>query len=63
MAATVDLFPVAGATTRGDNTDWMYEQLPQQYVLDPENRKFMSGSIPGLCTASLRTLARAVGRA
>jgi cobaltochelatase CobN len=26
--------------------DWMYEQLTERYVLDPENRKFMNESNP-----------------
>ena len=45
MAATVDYLFGYDATA-GVMADWMYEQLTQQYVLDPENRKFMTESNP-----------------
>ncbi|MGV1089486.1 MAG: cobaltochelatase subunit CobN, partial [Mycobacterium sp.] len=45
MAATVDYLFGYDATA-GVMADWMYEQLTEQYVLDPENRKFLSESNP-----------------
>ena len=45
MAATVDYLFGYDATA-GVVADWMYEQLTQSYVLDPENRKFMDESNP-----------------
>jgi cobaltochelatase CobN len=32
--------------TAGVVEDWMYEKVTQEYVLDPENRKFLSESNP-----------------
>jgi cobaltochelatase CobN len=32
--------------TTGVVTDWMYEQLAQSYVLDPDTRKFLETSNP-----------------
>ena len=45
MAATVDYLFGYDATAHV-MADWMYEQLTESYVLDPENRKFMSESNP-----------------
>jgi cobaltochelatase CobN len=45
LAATVDYLFGFDATA-GVVTDWMYEQLAASYVLDPENRKFMTASNP-----------------
>ena len=45
MAATVDYLFGYDATA-GVMADWMYEKLTEQYVLDPENRKFLSESNP-----------------
>src|SRR5437879_7865460 len=41
MAATVDYLFGYDATAQV-MADWMYEQLTESYVLDPQNRKFMS---------------------
>jgi cobaltochelatase CobN len=45
MAATVDYLFGYDATAKV-MADWMYEELTDRYVLDPENRKFMSESNP-----------------
>ncbi len=45
MAATVDYLFGYDATT-DVVADWMYEQLTESYVLDPENREFMAQSNP-----------------
>ena len=45
MAATVDYLFGYDATA-GVMADWMYEQLTESYVLDLENRKFMTESNP-----------------
>jgi cobaltochelatase CobN len=45
MAATVDYLFGYDATA-GVMADWMYERLTQAYVLDDENRKFMTESNP-----------------
>jgi cobaltochelatase CobN len=45
LAATVDYLFGWDATT-GVVTDWMYEQLSQSYVLDPDTRKFLETSNP-----------------
>jgi len=45
MAATVDYLFGYDATT-GVIADWMYERLTQEYVLDPENRKFLETANP-----------------
>ena len=57
MAATVDYLFGYDATAHV-MADWMYEQLTESYVLDPENRKFMSESNPW----ALHGMARAVAR-
>ncbi|WP_367129784.1 cobaltochelatase subunit CobN [Saccharothrix sp. HUAS TT1] len=45
LAATVDYLFGYDATT-GVVADWMYEQLAASYVLDPENRDFLTRSNP-----------------
>ncbi|QUH04438.1 cobaltochelatase subunit CobN [Saccharopolyspora erythraea] len=45
LAATVDYLFGYDATT-GVVGDWMYEKLAETYVLDPENRKFLTESNP-----------------
>jgi cobaltochelatase CobN len=45
LAATVDYLFGFDATA-GVVTDWMYEQLTASYVLDPDNRKFLTESNP-----------------
>nr|WP_222131859.1 cobaltochelatase subunit CobN [Pseudonocardia sp. C8] len=45
MAATVDYLFGWDATT-GVIADWQYETLTAEYVLDPENRKFLQESNP-----------------
>jgi len=45
MAATVDYLFGWDATT-GVVADWQYEKLSETYVLDPDNRKFLSESNP-----------------
>ncbi|WP_019202892.1 cobaltochelatase subunit CobN [Tsukamurella sp. 1534] len=45
MAATVDYLFGFDATA-GVMADWMYDTLTENYVLDPENRKFMQESNP-----------------
>ena len=45
MAATVDFLFGWDATT-GVVDDWMYEQVSQSYVLDPDNRAFLDESNP-----------------
>src|SRR5881628_3158705 len=45
LAATVDYLFGFDATA-GVVTDWMYEQLAGSYVLDPENRQFLSTANP-----------------
>jgi cobaltochelatase CobN len=45
LAATVDYLFGYDATA-GVVADWMYEKLAETYVLDPENRKFLTESNP-----------------
>ena len=45
LAATVDYLFGYDATA-GVVADWMYEQLAASYVLDPDNKKFMTQSNP-----------------
>jgi cobaltochelatase CobN len=61
MAATVDYLFGYDATA-GVMADWMYEQLTQQYVLDPENRKFMDESNPWALHGMAERLLEAAGR-
>ncbi|PQD98527.1 cobaltochelatase subunit CobN [Mycobacterium sp. EPG1] len=61
MAATVDYLFGYDATA-GVMADWMYEQLSQSYVLDPENRKFMNESNPWALHGMAERLLEAAGR-
>ncbi len=61
MAATVDYLFGYDATA-GVLADWMYEQLTEQYVLDPENRKFLDESNPWALHGMAERLLEAVGR-
>ncbi|BBY76893.1 cobaltochelatase subunit CobN [Mycolicibacterium parafortuitum] len=61
MAATVDYLFGYDATA-GVMADWMYEQLTQSYVLDPENRKFMNESNPWALHGMAERLLEAAGR-
>ncbi|MBI3212311.1 MAG: cobaltochelatase subunit CobN [Mycobacterium sp.] len=61
MAATVDYLFGYDATAHV-MADWMYEQLTQSYVLDPENRKFMAESNPWALHGMAERLLEAVER-
>ena len=61
MAATVDYLFGYDATA-GVMADWMYEKLTEQYVLDPENRKFMNESNPWALHGMTERLLEAAGR-
>jgi cobaltochelatase CobN len=61
MAATVDYLFGYDATAHV-MSDWMYEQLTASYVLDPENRKFMSESNPWALHGMAERLLEAVDR-
>ena len=61
MAATVDYLFGYDATAHV-MADWMYEQLTQSYVLDPENRKFMTESNPWALHGMAERLLEAVDR-
>ena len=61
MAATVDYLFGYDATA-GVMADWMYEQLTDRYVLDPENRKFMAESNPWALHGMAERLLEAAGR-
>jgi cobaltochelatase CobN len=61
MAATVDYLFGYDATA-GVLADWMYEQLTERYVLDPENRKFMAESNPWALHGMAERLLEAAGR-
>jgi cobaltochelatase CobN len=61
MAATVDYLFGYDATARV-MADWMYEELTAQYVLDPDNRKFLSESNPWALHGMAERLLEAAGR-
>jgi cobaltochelatase CobN len=61
MAATVDYLFGYDATA-GVMADWMYERLAGEYVLDEENRKFMSESNPWALHGMAERLLEAAGR-
>ncbi len=61
MAATVDYLFGYDATA-GVMADWMYERLTERYVLDPENRKFMTESNPWALHGMAERLLEAAGR-
>jgi cobaltochelatase CobN len=42
--------------------DWMYEELTAQYVLDPQNRKFLGESNPWALHGMAERLLEAAGR-
>ncbi|WP_175279410.1 cobaltochelatase subunit CobN, partial [Prescottella equi] len=61
MAATVDYLFGYDATTNVV-ADWMYEKLAETYVLDEQNRKFMSESNPWALHGISERLLEAVER-
>jgi cobaltochelatase CobN len=61
MAATVDYLFGYDATA-GVMADWMYEQLTEAYVLDHQNRKFMTESNPWALHGMAERLLEAVSR-
>ena len=61
LAATVDYLFGYDATA-GVVTDWMYETLVSEYVLDDENRKFMAESNPWALHGMAERLLEAAGR-
>ena len=61
MAATVDYLFGYDATA-AVMADWMYEQLTESYVLDLENRKFMTESNPWALHGMAERLLEAVSR-
>jgi cobaltochelatase CobN len=61
MAATVDYLFGYDATAKV-MSDWMYEQLTESYVLNLENRKFMSESNPWALHGMAERLLEAVSR-
>ena len=61
MAATVDYLFGYDATAQV-MADWMYEELTTQYVMDPENRKFLSESNPWALHGMAERLLEAAGR-
>lgn len=61
MAATVDYLFGYDATA-GVMADWMYEELTAQYVLEPENRKFLAESNPWALHGMAERLLEAAGR-
>ncbi len=61
MAATVDYLFGYDATA-GVMADWMYERITEQYVLDPENRKFLNESNPWALHGMSERLLEAAGR-
>ncbi len=61
MAATVDYLFGYDATA-GVMADWMYEDLTAQYVMDPQNRKFLSESNPWALHGMAERLLEAAGR-
>ena len=61
MAATVDYLFGYDATAQV-MADWMYEELTAQYVLDPQNRKFLDDSNPWALHGMAERLLEAAGR-
>ncbi|GAY10444.1 cobaltochelatase subunit CobN [Pseudonocardia sp. N23] len=61
MAATVDYLFGYDATT-GVVADWMYEKLTAEYVLDPDNRAFLTESNPWALHGMAERLLEAVDR-
>ncbi|WP_217706003.1 cobaltochelatase subunit CobN [Verrucosispora sp. NA02020] len=61
MTATVDYLFGYDATA-GVVTDWMYEQLAESYVLDPENQQFLRRSNPWALRGIVERLTEAADR-
>ncbi|HEX8509049.1 MAG TPA: cobaltochelatase subunit CobN, partial [Propionibacteriaceae bacterium] len=61
LAATVDYLFGFDATT-GVVTDWMYEQLAENYVLDKENQDFLRHANPWALQGMIEKLNEAVDR-
>ncbi len=61
LAATVDYLFGYDATT-GVVADWMYDKIAATYVLDEENRKFLSESNPWALHGIAERLLEAAGR-
>ena len=61
MAATVDYLYGYDATAR-IGEDWMYEQVTQAYVADPEVRKFFAASNPWALQGIAERLLEAAAR-
>jgi cobaltochelatase CobN len=61
LAATVDYLFGFDATT-GVVTDWMYTQLAESYVLDKQNREFMTAANPWALRGIIEKLNEAVDR-
>ena len=61
MAATVDYLCGYDATAQV-MADWMYEELTAQYVMDPDNRKFLAESNPWALHGMAERLLEAAGR-
>ena len=61
LAATVDYLFGFDATT-GVVTDWMYAQLAENYVLDKQNREFMTHANPWALRGIIEKLNEAVDR-
>ena len=61
MAATVDYLFGYDATAHV-MADWMYEQLSESYVLDAQNRKFLTESNPWALHGMVERLLEAAGR-
>jgi cobaltochelatase CobN len=61
MAATVDYLFGYDATAKV-MADWMYEELTAQYVMEPENRKFLAASNPWALHGIAERLLEAAGR-
>jgi cobaltochelatase CobN len=61
LAATVDYLFGFDATT-GVVTDWMYQQLAENYVLDKDNQDFMKHANPWALRGIIEKLSEAVDR-
>jgi cobaltochelatase CobN len=61
LAATVD-YLFGFAATAGVVTDWMYEQLAENYVLDKDNQDFMKHANPWALRGIIEKLSEAVDR-
>jgi cobaltochelatase CobN len=61
LAATVDYLFGFDATA-GVVTDWMYQQLAENYVLDKDNQDFMKHANPWALRSIIEKLGEAVDR-